>query len=86
MTREPGDLPSLAKAAIPAAVTEVDAMTRTAASAVHPIAAPAQARFAIAAFALALGAFLVWGAGFASADALHDTAHDARHAMGLPCH
>ena len=24
--------------------------------------------------------------GFAAADALHDTAHDARHAMGLPCH
>lgn len=37
-------------------------------------------------FALVLGVFFVWGAGFASADALHDTAHDARHAMGLPCH
>ncbi len=46
MTREPGDLPSLAKAAIPAVVTEVDAMTRTAAPAVHSLAAPAPARFA----------------------------------------
>ncbi|MBB3999668.1 CbtB domain-containing protein [Aureimonas pseudogalii] len=39
-----------------------------------------------AATAFALGAFFVWGAGFAGAETLHDTAHDARHAMGLPCH
>lgn len=39
---------------------------------------------ALAAFALSLP--LLWGAGFAGADALHDTAHDARHATGLPCH
>ncbi|ALN71767.1 CbtB-domain containing protein [Aureimonas sp. AU20] len=86
MTREPGDLPSLAKAAMSAAVTEVDAMIRTAAPAVPHTDAPAQTRLLVAAFALSLGAFLVWGAGFASADALHDTVHDARHAMGLPCH
>lgn len=39
-----------------------------------------------AASAFALGVFFVWGAGFAGAQTLHDTAHDARHAMGLPCH
>ncbi|WP_062228215.1 CbtB domain-containing protein [Aureimonas frigidaquae] len=43
-------------------------------------------RFATGLLALALGGFLIFGAGFASADQLHDTAHDARHAMGLPCH
>ncbi|KQQ80640.1 CbtB-domain containing protein [Aureimonas sp. Leaf324] len=44
------------------------------------------ARLPAAVLAFAAGAFLLWGAGFAGADALHDTAHDARHAMGLPCH
>ena len=61
-------------------------MNPTASSAVSHTLVPAQSRFAAAALALVLGAFFVWGAGFASADALHDTAHDARHAMGLPCH
>lgn len=36
--------------------------------------------------ALLLGAVLVFGAGFASPATLHDTAHDVRHAYGLPCH
>lgn len=36
--------------------------------------------------ALVLGAFFVWGAGFAQAEMLHDTAHDMRHAFGFPCH
>jgi cobalt transporter subunit CbtB len=33
-----------------------------------------------------LGLFVVWGAGFAGADVLHNAAHDARHANGFPCH
>jgi cobalt transporter subunit CbtB len=37
-------------------------------------------------FAAALGAFLVFGAGFAHSSVLHDTAHDVRHANGFPCH
>lgn len=41
---------------------------------------------AAATVALLLGAFLVFGAGFASADALHAVAHDARHAFSFPCH
>jgi cobalt transporter subunit CbtB len=36
--------------------------------------------------ALFLGAFFVWGAGFASSATLHDAAHDTRHAYGFPCH
>lgn len=36
--------------------------------------------------ALMLGVFLVAGAGFVQADALHEGTHDTRHAFGLPCH
>jgi cobalt transporter subunit CbtB len=36
--------------------------------------------------AIVLGAFMVLVAGFAVPDALHDSAHDARHAFALPCH
>jgi len=38
------------------------------------------------AVAAILGLSLVWAAGFASASALHDAAHDQRHAVGFPCH
>ena len=33
-----------------------------------------------------LGVALIYLAGFAHADALHDGAHDARHSAALPCH
>ena len=33
-----------------------------------------------------LGAFLVWGVGFAQNDLLHNAAHDTRHSNGFPCH
>lgn len=36
--------------------------------------------------ALLLGAFLVLGTGFAHSDAIHNAAHDARHAFAFPCH
>ena len=36
--------------------------------------------------ALFLGAFFVWGAGFANSQTLHDAAHDTRHSYGFPCH
>ncbi len=39
-----------------------------------------------AAFALAIGLLIVWGAGFANPAALHNATHDTRHAFGLPCH
>jgi cobalt transporter subunit CbtB len=38
------------------------------------------------ALTLLLGAFLVWGAGFANAQAIHDAAHDGRHSFAFPCH
>jgi len=36
--------------------------------------------------AMLLGTFLVYGAGFANANALHEAAHDSRHAFSFPCH
>lgn len=33
-----------------------------------------------------LGAALVYGAGFAQPELLHDAAHDSRHSMAFPCH
>jgi len=38
------------------------------------------------ALALLAGLFLLYGAGFAQSAALHDAAHDARHALAFPCH
>ena len=36
--------------------------------------------------AIALGVFILIGTGFAQPDALHNAAHDARHAFAFPCH
>jgi cobalt transporter subunit CbtB len=33
-----------------------------------------------------LGAFLVFGVGFAHSDVIHNAAHDTRHSVGFPCH
>lgn len=33
-----------------------------------------------------IGTSLVYAAGFAHSEALHDAAHDVRHATGFPCH
>ena len=51
--------------------------------------ADAQARASIlipALSALLLGAFLVFGAGFAGSDTLHNAAHNSRHSFAFPCH
>jgi len=37
-------------------------------------------------FAVLFGVFFVYGAGFANSAALHDAAHDTRHAFAFPCH
>ncbi len=36
--------------------------------------------------ALFIGVVLVGGVGFASDMAIHNGAHDTRHALGFPCH
>lgn len=33
-----------------------------------------------------IGAFVVFGVGFAHSNVLHNAAHDSRHALGFPCH
>lgn len=37
-------------------------------------------------FVALLGAAIVFMAGFAKSQTLHDAAHDMRHATGFPCH
>lgn len=37
-------------------------------------------------FALSLGAFMVFGIGFAHPEIIHNVAHDVRHALAFPCH
>lgn len=58
--------------------------THTAAAAI-PVSDRAAALPVIVASAL-LGAFLVFGVGFAHSTTLHNAAHDTRHAVGFPCH
>jgi cobalt transporter subunit CbtB len=36
--------------------------------------------------ALVLGIVLIYGVGFASIGAVHNAAHDTRHAVAFPCH
>lgn len=36
--------------------------------------------------AVLLGAFLIYGVGFAAPTSIHNAAHDTRHAMTFPCH
>lgn len=49
--------------------------------------APSKAEGFKAAFvALFLGVGLVWLAGFAYPESVHDAAHDTRHALSFPCH
>lgn len=43
-------------------------------------------RLLAGALALVLGFVLVGGVGFASDMAVHNGAHDTRHALGFPCH
>jgi cobalt transporter subunit CbtB len=37
-------------------------------------------------FVALIGAMLVFAAGFAQSQTLHDAAHDMRHSTGFPCH
>jgi cobalt transporter subunit CbtB len=39
-----------------------------------------------AVLAILLGVVLIYGVGFASPMAVHNAAHDARHAFAFPCH
>ena len=57
--------------------------------ALQPTATLTSSRAAVvlsAALALFLGAFILFGVGFAQPEMLHNAAHDARHAFTFPCH
>ncbi|WP_020178684.1 CbtB domain-containing protein [Methylopila sp. M107] len=49
-------------------------------------AAAVQARALPIVSAFLLGVFVIMGAGFVSIPAVHNAAHDQRHAIGFPCH
>ena len=51
-----------------------------------PHAAASRSRFAAPLAAGLLGLALLYLAGFAHVEVLHDGAHDARHSAALPCH
>jgi len=36
--------------------------------------------------AMVFGLFMIMGAGMAQIDAVHNAAHDVRHAFAFPCH
>jgi cobalt transporter subunit CbtB len=36
--------------------------------------------------AILFGAFIIYGVGFAGPAAIHNAAHDVRHAFAFPCH
>lgn len=43
-------------------------------------------RISTAAFGGLIGLFLLYGVGFAHPEAIHNAAHDTRHAASFPCH
>ena len=45
-----------------------------------------QKAFIPALAAILLGLMLLFGTGFAGSQAIHNAAHDARHAFAFPCH
>ena len=59
--------------------------TRSAIAA-QPVDVARQRTVASGIFAMLLGLFLVFGAGLAQPDMLHNAAHDTRHAFAFPCH
>ncbi|MCJ2025419.1 MULTISPECIES: CbtB domain-containing protein [unclassified Methylobacterium] len=60
--------------------------TTTQSSSFAPVATRANERLMAAALAAFLGLGLVFMAGFSPAIALHNAAHDFRHAQNFPCH
>lgn len=56
--------------------------TNTAALAVE---SPASRALAVS-FAALLGVFVIGGVGFSHISAMHNAAHDVRHATAFPCH
>lgn len=61
-------------------------MAYTASTAPRTIAKTATGNRAPALFAAAFGFVILFVVGFAQPAAVHDAAHDTRHAVAFPCH
>ena len=61
-------------------------MTTTTAQAVSVSSLSLSQRLIAGGLALFLGLILLGGVGFAGDMAIHNGAHDTRHALGFPCH
>jgi cobalt transporter subunit CbtB len=61
---------------------------RTTTTTPHELAAPVglSARLTAAVMAALFGVLILYGVGFAQPEALHNAAHDGRHAFSFPCH
>jgi cobalt transporter subunit CbtB len=73
LSAKPADAPILERAAAPPSTAE------------RP-QAEGRSRLVAPLAAAALGLVLIYAAGFAQPEAIHNAAHDARHAAGFPCH
>ena len=51
-----------------------------------PVAVSRSSTVVQAAFAMALGLFVVFMVGFSHIDAVHNATHDVRHSNAFPCH
>ncbi len=61
-------------------------MSETTVKSTNTVAADRTSTGTAAVVALLLGAFIVYGVGFAQPSLLHNAAHDTRHATAFPCH
>ena len=61
---------------------------RTKTATPHELAAPValSTRLTAAVMAALFGVLILYGVGFAQPEALHNAAHDGRHAFSFPCH
>ncbi len=50
------------------------------------VTGPISERLVAATLVAFFGVLLIYGAGLAQSQVLHNAAHDARHANGFPCH
>lgn len=61
-------------------------MAYTASTALQTVAATATGKLGPALLAAAFGVLILFVVGFAQPAAVHDAAHDTRHAVAFPCH
>jgi cobalt transporter subunit CbtB len=67
-------------------ISEMLGNTTTSRSAVQISSAARTSAVVPALMAALLGLFMVWGVGFSPISAIHNAAHDVRHATAFPCH